>query len=159
MTAGKVDGSGNVRLVTAFRWLGSGTPKNRIYIGTGAASGVGATDVATAFDDPAITISALTSGKFDGSNERLVTGVDDGGVGKVYLSSLSGGVVEPRGTLLYSNSAWDIASLTRSETRSTSSGDELVTAFHKSNGDQIWSGNGTSASSGATGLDEYYRWP
>lgn len=159
MTTGKVDGSGNVRLVTAFRWLGSGTPKNRIYLGTGATSGGGATDVATVFDDPAITVSALTSGTFDGTNERIVTGVDDGGVGKVYLSSLSGGVVQPLGTLLYSNSAWDIASLTRSETRSTSSGDELVTAFRKTDGTQIWSGDGTSASSGATTFDEYYRWP
>ncbi|HKY34456.1 MAG TPA: hypothetical protein VJN18_00840 [Polyangiaceae bacterium] len=155
MTTGRVNDSG-VRLVSAFRFGSSGT--SRLYLGSGAPSG-GVIDLGSFWEHPSIGVTALTTGRFDGIASRLVTGFDNGGVGEVFLASVSGSVINPRAVQLYSNSLWDIATLTRSETNASSSGDELITAFHGQNRNQIWSGDGTTASSGAGNFNEYYRWP
>jgi hypothetical protein len=156
LAVGPVDGTA-VKLVSAFHYIGTGSPLNRLYLGSGSGS-AGATDGGSFFSDGSTLIRALAIGTFNGTSSRLAWGANVGGVGKVYLSGLSGSTITPQATQLYSNSSWDIATVVRSETRS-GGGDELVTAFHTSSSNQVWSGDGSTATGGATTFDNYYRWP
>jgi len=55
MTTGKIDSTGNLKLITAFQWVGSGAAKNRIYLGDATATN-GATNGGTIFDNGAQTL-------------------------------------------------------------------------------------------------------
>jgi hypothetical protein len=151
MTTGKIDSSGTLKLITAFHWIGSGSPKNRIYLGDGSA-GSGATGTVI-FDDPSWQVRALATGKLDGSATRLISAFDAGGTGKVYLSDAS---AQALGTSLYSNSTWSINAVAVGNLDGAGTGDEVITAFDHSSATQVHAGDGTTS---ATNVGEYYRWP
>jgi hypothetical protein len=153
MTTGNIDGTGVVKLITAFYHI-TGTIKTAVYLGSGAGSD-GANDGGLIFENTADKITALTTGKFDGTQEQLISGFDSGGIGKIYLST-GPTPINVKGASLYSSSSWAIAAVTRAEV-STGLGDELVSAFDKFDATQIWAGNGTT---GALNDGEaFYRWP
>jgi hypothetical protein len=151
MTTGKIDSSGALKLVTAFHWIGSGSAKNRIYMGDGSA-GSGATG-AVIFDDPSWEVRALATGKLDGSATRLVSAFEVAGTGKVYLSDAS---AQALGTSLYSSSSWAINAVAVGNLDGAGAGDEVITAFDRSLATQVHAGDGTTS---ATNMGEYYRWP
>jgi hypothetical protein len=152
MTTGKIDASGNLKLITAFHWVGTGSPKNRIYIGDATATN-GATNGGTIFDNGAQTVRALATGKFDGTNERLISAYDDGGVARLYLSGSTG---TAQATSLYSSSSWAITALAAGNVDSASTGDEIVTSFDSTTKTQVHAGDGTAS---ATNVGPLYVWP
>ncbi len=155
ISTGKIDSSGALKLITAFRWLGSGSPTNRIYLGDASVTN-GATNGGTIFESSTWQVRGLATGKLDGSATRLISAFDAEGTGKLYLSNSS---AQAQGTSLYSNSTWDIAAIAVGNTDSASAGDEVTTAFDQPSATQVHSGDGTTSGSGATNVGSYYRWP
>ncbi|HXI52487.1 MAG TPA: right-handed parallel beta-helix repeat-containing protein [Candidatus Saccharimonadales bacterium] len=154
MTTGKVDGSGTVKLVTAF-FHPQTTVQSAIYIGSG--SGPNSANDALLWSDPTDRVTSLTAGKFDGANERLITGIKSGGTGKIY-AQVGTSPIDIKGTLLYSNSAWDIAGVARGEVNASGTGDEVIAAFDKSTATQIYVGDGVTSATN-DGSDPLYRGP
>ncbi len=157
MTTGNIDGTGVIKLIGAF-YRTTGAAKTALYLGSGSGSN-GANDGGRFWESTTLRVNALTTGKFDGSQERLVTAASSGTVGKVYLSSGTS-PINPTATALYSNSGWTTPAASRTEVNTASGGDELVTAFDRSANTQVWFGDGTTALTGAANDgDALYRWP
>ena len=125
MTNGTISGSTN-SLITAFRWVGSGSPKNRIYLGDGT------TGVATAsiFDDATDkVITSLAFGRLNGTTQRLAIGFDVSGVGTIYTSD--GTLTNLLQNKVYENQFWDITALSAGRI-DTDTDHELLVAFDNS---------------------------
>ena len=154
MTTGKIDGSGTVKLITAF-FHPSVTVQTAIYIGSG--SGPNSANDALIWSDPTDRVTSLTAGKFDGTNERLITGIKSGTTGKIY-AQVGTSPINIKGTLLYSNSVWGIAGVARGEVNASGAGDEVIAAFDRSTATQIYVGDGVTSATN-DGADALYRGP
>jgi hypothetical protein len=154
MATGRVDGSGTVKLVTAF-FHPSSTVQTAIYVGSG--SGPNGANDALLWSDPTDRVTSLTVGKFDGTDERLITGIKSGSTGKIY-AQIGTSPINIKGTLLYTSSAWDVAGVARGEVNGSGTGDEVIAAFDKSTATQIYVGDGTTSATN-DGADALYRGP
>lgn len=157
MTTGKIDGSGTVKLVTAF-FQPTTSVKTAIYLGSGSGSD-GANDGGLIWQNPTDRVTSLTTGTFDGSQERLITGIASSGVGKIFAQTGTS-PINIQGTSLYSSPLWKISGVARAEVSSGGSGDEVLAAFDRSPNDtatQVSAGNGeTSVSDDG---EAFYKWP
>jgi hypothetical protein len=152
MTNGAITGSGN-SLITAFHWIGTGSAKNRIYLG----DGVGGASTTQIFgDQPDKLITGLAFGKLNGTTGRLAIGLDIAGVGTVYSSD--GTTSNLLANKIYENQFWDITAMAVGRVDSDTD-DELVTAFDMATKTELHTGDGTTLGSGATAAGKLYTNP